>query len=117
MGTGVIRGMGVGRRTKRSAHEWRALLGAHKRSGETRRGFCARHGIALSTFDWWRRRVHAEDGGVAPASHGEPGASALFVELSAPSQIRSEPATSAWDVELELGAGVVLRLRRRATPC
>jgi hypothetical protein len=43
---------------------------------------------------------------------------ALFVELTAPVVDKTEvlPTTPAWEVELDLGAGVVLRLRRGA-PC
>ena len=117
MGTSVVRRSGAGRRTRRSAQEWRALLEACARSGETRRAFCARHGIALSTFDWWQRRVQAESRANAPAPRGAADANALFVELAAPLPVSSKAVVPAWDLELDLGAGVVLRLRRSAVSC
>ena len=104
---------------RRSAREWRALIRAQSRGDETRKQFCARHDVALSTFDWWRRRLRTEiDAPAAP--RGLPavsgGATPLFVEL-APHATPAPMAASApsWEVELDLGAGVVLRLRR--SPC
>jgi hypothetical protein len=37
----------------------RKVLGEHSRSGLTRRTFCAQRGIALTTFDYWRRQLRA----------------------------------------------------------
>ncbi len=37
---------------RRSPAQWHALVEAFSRSRETRRQFCARHGVALSTFEW-----------------------------------------------------------------
>jgi putative transposase len=88
------------------------LVGAFGRSGLSRRAFCARHAIALSTFDWWCRRL-ARGAGEPVAAQEE--AQALFLELDAPLAATAsniKPASPAWDLELELGAGVVLRLRR-----
>lgn len=50
---------------RRSAAQWRALVGAHETSGASRREFCALHGVAVSTFDWWRKRLSAEPHGMA----------------------------------------------------
>jgi len=96
---------------RRSASEWRALMRAFSRSGETRTRFCQRHGVALSTFAWWRRRLRDESTAVSQTTPSP--ASALFVELAQ----EDKPVTAAsanWDVELELGSGVFLRLRRGA---
>ena len=60
-------------------------------------GFCEAEGIGKSTFWRWRRRLADGDAGG--------GGRAMFVELAA-------GPSSPWDVELELGAGVVLRVRR-----
>lgn len=95
---------------RRSPAQWRSLVEAFSHSSETRKQFCARHGVALSTFDWWQRRLRGEH--LATAS--VVGSPALFVELSGqPTGVT--PSVSPWDVELELGAGVVLRVRR--APC
>lgn len=102
---------------RRSAREWRTLIRTQSRGDETRTQFCARHGVALSTFDWWRRRLRTEI--AAPAAPrvlpAEPiCATPLFVELAP--HVTPTPATApSWEIELDLGAGVVLWLRR--DPC
>ena len=101
-------------RARRTAAQWQELVERFERAGQSRSKFCAAHGLALSTFDLWRRKLRA-----APAAVEEDHREALFVELTNPAQTRSSPpstGTGSWEVELELGAGVVLRLRR-AAPC
>ncbi len=87
--------MEPGKRIKvtRDESEWRTLLSRHEQSGLTQREFCEREKISLTSFQKWRLRLHK------PAESG-----AGFVELN--------PEVSSWDMELDLGAGVVLRLRR-----
>jgi hypothetical protein len=96
---------------RRSAREWRVLMRAFARSGETRTQFCARHAVALSTFDWWRSRLRRES---TPRAVSDPApADALFVELAPVAEPVAADA-ARWDVELEFGGGVFLRLRRGA---
>ena len=105
---------GTRRRTRRTAAQWRKLIERFDRSGQIRGNFCAANGLALSTFDLWRRKL-GETQAPADEEHPEP----LFVELTnatEPPGSRTAAGTGAWEVELELGAGVVLRLRR-AVPC
>jgi transposase-like protein len=100
------------RRVRRSAAQWRTLVAAFEQSGVSRRAFCARHGVSVSTFDWWRKRLGTEPR-CLPVARAD--GNALFVELSAPLVAGASDATRAapaWDLELELGAGMVLRLRR-----
>ena len=87
---------------RRSTDEWRELLGQFECSGQTQEQFCAAHDLALSTFSRWREKLRG-------AAMDEPVASreAMFVELA------SEQLEQRWDMELDLGAGVVLRLRRQ----
>jgi hypothetical protein len=91
------------RRTHRSEAAWRELFTQFERSGQTRERFCAEQGLALRSFSQWRQKLRQASH--SPAAVAE---DALFVELAA----EAEPC---WDVELELGAGVVLRIRRQ--PC
>ena len=103
---------GTRHRTRRTAAQWRTLVERFERSGQTRGRFCAANGLALSTFDLRRRKL-GETRAAAHEAHPEP----LFVELTHPAQTRPAPTSSVtggWEVELELGAGVVLRLRRAA---
>ena len=92
------------RGTRRTGAQWQELVERFEREGQTRGRFFAAHGLALSTFDLRGRKLRG-----APAVREEvPGA--LFVELSdAPV---TEAGAVSWEVELELGAGVVLRVRR-----
>ena len=105
---------GTRRRARRTAAQWRKLIERFDRSGQTRGKFCAANGLALSTFDLWRRKL-GETQAAADEEHRE----SLFVELTnatEPAGSRTATVTGAWEVELELGAGMVLRLRRVA-PC
>lgn len=98
---------------RRSADEWHTLMQAFSHSGVTRSQFCTRHGVALSTFDWWRSRLRRESTARSESNTLPAPASALFVELAQ----EDKPAaviSANWDVELDLGNGVFLRLRRAA---
>ncbi len=91
------------RRVRRSEGEWRELVARFEQSGQTREAFCAEQGIVLSSFIRWRKKLR---NGFArpPVAVPDP----VFVELT------SKHEASPWEVELELSAGVVLRLRRAA---
>ena len=101
MTTSVI--AGKQRRVRRSEDEWRELFARFDQSGQTREAFCAEHGIVLSSFIRWRKKLRP---GVRTTPMAAP--DPVFVELT------SKREAVHWDVELELGAGVVLRLRRAA---
>lgn len=82
----------------RSAHQWREILDRFASSGLTQEQFCAREGLALSTFYSWRAKLST--------------ASALprladFVEVT------PTCSSSSFDIELALPGGVVLRMRTR----
>ena len=103
---------GTRSRSRRSAAQWRKLIERFEGSGQTRGKFCSANGLALSTFDLWRRKL-GETQTQADEAHRE----SLFVELTNATEAagsRMAAGTGAWEVELELGAGVVLRLRRAA---
>jgi len=105
------------RRARRSEAQWRALVASFELGDETRRAFCARHRVARSTFDWWRKRVRgpaAVSRGVTRAAAVQRPRAPVFVELApaAAGVIGSPAGATGWDLELELGAGLVLRLRR-----
>ena len=93
-------------RIHRSPAQWHALFARFKPGEQTRDQFCIEQGISLSSFDRWRTKLRK-----APSTRAAVSKEPMFVELTpeAPS-----PVTSVWDIELQLGAGVFLRLRR---PC
>lgn len=63
-----------------------------------RKAFCEAQSISVNTLDYWRRRVR----GRAPA------AGSGFIEL------RPSAEVGRLDIELDLGGGTVLRIRRSA---
>lgn len=91
----------------RSPAQWRALFTQFEQSEQTRDQFCSEKGVSLSSFDRWRTKLCKAPSTQAMMISKEP----VFVELTADTP---SPPTAVWDVELQLGAGVFLRLRR---PC
>lgn len=85
------------RRPRRSAAQWRKLIEAQAQSGLTQAQFCARHALALSSFQNWRRKLN-------PSSSPD---SAGFVELP----LSGETAGSGCLIELDRGNGICLRIK------
>ncbi len=81
-------------RRVRSEAEWEELMAAFGRWDGSQASFCESRGVPVKTFQSWRRRRGLTGGA----------ASGGFVEV-----VAAEPG---WDVELSLGGGVTLRLRR-----
>ena len=91
---------------RRSGRDWRALVKAYGKRSCTREAFCHRHGVAVSTLDWWRRKLGDEPKTKQLVRATRP-AEFDFIDLGA-----SPADRPSWDIELDLGAGMVLRLRR-----
>ena len=91
---------------RRSAEQWREIQQRFEHSGQTQPAFCAAEGLALSTFSLWRRKLN-NSRGMIPNNDA-----AMFVALPDSNIPGSSLSTTHWDVELQLGADVVLRLRR-----
>ena len=89
-------------RGRRTAEQWRQLVSWQGESGQSQVDFCRAHKISLSTFQYWKKRLGE---GVGTEST----AMASWIELPA----LPDTADGGWDIELELGGGVCLRLRRR----
>jgi hypothetical protein len=85
---------------RRGESQWRAILSAFAGSGLSQKAFCQREGLALSTFQYWKRRLAKHD---APSESGP-----AVIDLGA---LDDRPA--GWEVEIALGEGVSLTLRRR----
>ena len=96
-------------RIRRSPKQWQGMVDQFETSGLTQRAFCQQAGIAYGTFSRWRRRLMTTD---VPPPCPVPEAD-LFVELSA--DATPPVASPSWDVELQLGQDVFLRLRHQ--PC
>ena len=95
----------IRRRVRRNRAQWRQLLERFAASGQSREEFCRARGLTLSSFERWRRAL-GQPAAARTLSGGEP----LFLELTTDARASARD----WDLELDLGAGVILRLRR---PC
>lgn len=84
------------RRIRRSREQWERLIEEQSASELTQAAYCRANGISLASFQNWKRRLAAE----APAES--------WFELGALDAAQAP----RWDIELELGEGICLRLRR-----
>ncbi len=85
---------------KRIPKEWRRLVAEFERGSESRRAFCERRTLALSTLDYWRRRSRAEaDGRLVEVDIGPGGALVgglvAPVVITWPNGVRVELGTDA----------------------
>lgn len=83
---------GRSQRGGRSRADWERVVSSFERSGLSRKAFCEQASVSTSSFDYWRRKLAAKTPG--------------FIEL--PPIERG----AAWEIELDLGGGMALRLRR-----
>ncbi len=89
------------RRQRRSRTEWSELVAQQQASNLTQHEFCIQHGLSRKTFGNWKRRLDRE---AASNSLDSP-----WIEVAP----HPQPTVSAsWEIELDLGDGVVLRMRR-----
>lgn len=92
--------------TRRSETQWRALIDNFATSNMKLEDYCRQHKIAPSGFYTWRKRFQ-EDGS---ASTPPPKLVDITAELASPTHSSSDDNPSRL-VELELGAGCILRIR------
>ncbi len=88
---------------RRRPAEWQRLMAEFAASGQTQRAFFEARGIAYRTFCHWRRRLRAEE--PAPTTPSD----SSLVEL--PVWVGEARESNTFRVELDLGNGLVLRLR------
>jgi hypothetical protein len=97
------------RRARRGRAQWQGLLERAAHSPLSIAAFCRGEDVSTASFYSWRKRLGAATpGGAVAEGAAEDGA---FLELGVLGSEAAGPVP--WDIELELGAGVVLRLRRR----
>lgn len=78
--------------------EWEQRMADFQASGLTQQAFCAREGVPYSRFAYWRRQLRAEP--VVTTNEAPP----TLIEVPLQS-------TDTWRIELDLGDGLVLRIR------
>ena len=91
-------------RVMRTQKQWKALLEEFNNSGLTKAVFCKKHRISTSSLYRWQQLF------------GDKAGDADFIDVTEPlsNAPRSHPIPASdndWQVELELGCGIVLRLR------
>jgi transposase-like protein len=93
------------KRVMRTRSQWQTVLDDFNRSGLSKVAYCKQHGIATSSLNRWQRILQDECGGADFINVTEP----LSIAPATPSPTCD--SDKAWQVELALGAGIVLRLR------
>ncbi|MCP3955068.1 MAG: hypothetical protein GY697_23035 [Desulfobacterales bacterium] len=96
-------GTGIRRRQRRSREQWREIIQAYEASDQSAQSYCDKQGLTLGVFYKWHRVFKSEmKKELSP-----------FIELplNFPTMPAPGPAEKGWRVELELGEGIVLRLR------
>ena len=94
---------------RRDQSQWQQLIEQQLHSGQSGAAFCREHDIAYASFMGWRKRLADAD---------SPSPSPSFIELTAPATAQSGAVVAAEEsggdlcVELSLGAGIELRIRR-----
>lgn len=83
-------------RIHRSAEQWQAIVDRQARSDLSAKAFCDSEQLCYAVFCKWRKRLSIPD-------------QSPLVDLSA---LVDGRRVSQWDIELDLGDGMTLRLRR-----
>jgi len=97
------------RRARRGRAQWQGLVERAAHSPLSIKAFCRAEDVSTASFYSWRKRLGAGTSGETVAEvSAEDG---TFLELGVLGSEGAGPAP--WDIELELGAGMLLRLRRR----
>lgn len=104
----------MGRWVQRGAQAWWAIVQRQMESGLSQVVFCAAEGLSVSSLQSWKRKF-VREGRFSEALPAP--AAPWFAELAVSgSEVEPEPrrgpAPPAWQIELELGGGMVLRIHR-----
>ncbi len=88
----------------RKAEYWQEKIYHWKSSSLTQAQFCHQHGLAMSTFHKWQKKLKTDE--IPKRQLPQP-----FIELPVDSLSHPEPEQQ-WDIELSLGKGITLRMRQ-----
>ncbi|HIE84533.1 MAG TPA: IS66 family insertion sequence element accessory protein TnpB [Dehalococcoidia bacterium] len=86
-------------RTRRSPQQWQTIVDRQASSDLSARAFCDAHQFSYPVFCKWRKRLASTD-------------QAPMINLSTLANAVDAPQVAQWDIELDLGQGMALRLRR-----
>ena len=89
------------KRTRRTKAQWSEILERFDLSDQDQRQFCRREGLALGSFQRWRRQL----GSVAPAGFVE------LVPTSSSSAASANFPQGSWSLNVSLPNGVCLQFQ------
>ena len=93
---------------RRSREQWAEFIELQPSSGLSAPKFCEQAGVSYQSFMAWRKKLSMPE-----AKSSE---SPKFIELTASSnatELQSTAPTGQWQVELDLGNGIQLRIAQR----
>ena len=97
--------------SRRSEAEWQQLIKQQQNSNVSQKAFCQQMNLSVATFGYWKRKLKKETD--LPAIVDDAALTAEpWLELPTPTIRGNSVAGSAWQIELDLGNGVCLRLRQ-----
>ena len=99
----------AGVKIRRSRKQWEAILSDFNTSALSASAYCEKNAIAYASFAKWRSLLKASKDQKPQRSSATQAEAISFIEL--PREPNASSNSSHWDIELELGKGVVLRLR------
>lgn len=97
VGSGKIKSSAGKRASRRSSDEWQKIYKNWLVSGQTLAEFATSQGLSYSTLNKWVGHFRREESQSADLP--------AFVNIA-------KPAVQIWDFELDLGQGIVLRMRK-----
>ena len=87
-----------GQATRRSRDEWHRLVSEQAESGLTQAAFCEANGLRVASLQYWKHKLAGDVETTPPAPWVDLGTLAAM--------------SPGWEIELQLGDGICLRLRR-----
>lgn len=97
------------RRKRRNRTQWQHIIDQQHQSGEAARPWCAANDISYASFVRWRKLLSAPDSDTFDQTSTAP-----FIELTQAPLSAGVDASPGWLLELDLPAGVQLRIARTA---
>ena len=104
-----------------AALRWGGLLARHKTSGMSVGKFCRQESLTEASFYYWRKRLGSARSQTSPVARSMPagfvdlgliGNGAARTEIFRGARDSRDAGAGAVEIRLELGAGIVLHVRR-----
>ena len=90
---------------RRTRSEWQSIVEEHQTSGLTAQEFCKRHNLAYQSLLKWRSVLSKE-------SQPSPATNSIEFTPSHPINQPHSSSNSGWDIEIEVGPAMTLRIRQ-----